>query len=172
MSEAPPRKRARTSSAVETAQQPPTLGAPRFRPPSAAFATKGNVQVTRTVTTIADLRNSVESLVDALDSRRGCLFQSSYEYPGRYARWTMGFVDPPLALETWGRRFRLTALNGRGEVLLEALAACVAAVDAVATVVRERTFIEGTVVDGSAAAAAQDGAGENGEGGGGGGGGG
>ena len=60
-------------------------------------------------------------LIDRLDQERGCVFQSSYEFPGRYARWTMGFVNPPLALEGWGRRFAITALNQRGSALLSAI---------------------------------------------------
>lgn len=34
------------------------------------------------------------------------LLSSSYEYPGRYSEWTLGFVDPPLCVETWARRLR------------------------------------------------------------------
>ena len=42
-------------------------------------------------------------------TRRGVLFSSSFEFPGRYTRWDMGFVDPPLVLTARGR-----ALHGRG----------------------------------------------------------
>ena len=57
-------------------------------------------------------------LVDSLDSRRGVLLSSDFEYPGRYTRWDMGFCDPPLVLEARAREFRLEALNERGAVLL------------------------------------------------------
>ena len=39
-----------------------------------------------------DPKAELEALVDTLDTNRGCLFESSYEFPGRYARWTMGFA--------------------------------------------------------------------------------
>ena len=39
--------------------------------------------------------SAIEPVIDALDERRGVLLASSYEYPGRYTRWDMGFVDPP-----------------------------------------------------------------------------
>ena len=55
----------------------------------------------------------VEGVVDALDSRRGVLLTSSYEFPGRYARWTLGFVDPPLEVTGKGREFKVRALNER-----------------------------------------------------------
>ena len=57
------------------------------------------------------VRHAIEPILDALDARRGALLASSYEYPGRYTRWDMGFVDPPLALTARGRRFRAEALN-------------------------------------------------------------
>jgi anthranilate synthase len=43
---------------------------------------------------------------------------SSYEYPGRYTRWTVGFVAPALQIEGRGFDFKITALNDRGLVLL------------------------------------------------------
>jgi anthranilate synthase len=49
------------------------------------------------------------------------LLASSYEYPGRYTRWDMGFCDPPLVLEARGRRCEARALNARGARLLPAL---------------------------------------------------
>ena len=44
------------------------------------------------------VKNAIEPVIDALDGHRGALLASSYEYPGRYTRWDMGFVDPPLVL--------------------------------------------------------------------------
>jgi anthranilate synthase len=43
---------------------------------------------------------------------------SSYEYPGRYTRWTVGFAAPALQIEGRGFDFKIMALNGRGLVLL------------------------------------------------------
>lgn len=60
----------------------------------------------------------IEDLIDRLDAARGVLLSSSYEYPGRYTRWDMGFVDPPLALTSSGQDVRIEALNDRGVVLL------------------------------------------------------
>ena len=61
---------------------------------------------------------AIEDLVDRLDSARGVLLSSSYEYPGRYTRWDMGFVDPPVAVTSQGDIVTAEALNPRGEVLL------------------------------------------------------
>ncbi len=85
-----------------------------------AFVTKGGVRITRTVVTIPVV-GAIEPVIEALDSRRGVVLASSYEYPGRYTRWDMGFVDPPLELLGYGRRFVVRALNERGSVLLPQL---------------------------------------------------
>ena len=98
-----------------------TLGAPRQHAPSGRYVTKGGVAVDCTMEKLDDPQQALEELIDRLDQERGCVFQSSYEFPGRYARWTMGFVNPPLALEGWGRRFAITALNQRGTALLPAI---------------------------------------------------
>src|SRR5262245_61477106 len=84
------------------------------------YETAGGVRVTRRVASLP-FATALDEILDALDRRRGALFGSSYEYPGRYKRWSLGFIDPPLALTSRGDQFRLAALNARGRVLLAAL---------------------------------------------------
>ncbi len=64
----------------------------------------------------------MEAILSHIDSHRGGLFTSSYEYPGRYKRWSIGFINPPLELATRENSFTLTAHNQRGMVLLPYLA--------------------------------------------------
>jgi len=84
------------------------------------YETKGGVTVRRVVERIP-VDGAIEPVLDALDSRRGVVFASSYEYPGRYTRWDMGFVDPPVELSASGRDYAVRALNDRGLVLLDAI---------------------------------------------------
>jgi anthranilate synthase len=93
----------------------------RERSGSASFVTRGGVAVERTLEEVDGL-SELEAMIDRLDTRRGALLASSYEYPGRYTRWDMGFADPPLVLEARGRALRALALNERGAVLLPAIA--------------------------------------------------
>ena len=72
------------------------------------------------VGTVAHASRDVEALISALDEHRGVLLSSSYEFPGRYARWTLGFVDPPIEIAGTGNRFTIRALNERGQALLPA----------------------------------------------------
>ena len=90
---------------------------------TASYVTGGGIGVRR------EIRDGVyqpadNALAQALDHRRGVLFSSSFEFPGRYTRWDMGFVDPPLCLIARGRHFSIDALNRRGRVLLPAIADC------------------------------------------------
>ncbi len=65
-----------------------------------------------------EYHEAIEPLIDKLDSHRGALFASSFEYPGRYTCWDIGFYNPPLELACIGTSIYFNALNKRGEVLL------------------------------------------------------
>src|ERR1043166_9379435 len=95
-----------------------------------SYLTRGGVRVHRTVDAVP-VANAIEPIIDALDSHRGVLLASSYEFPGRYTRWDMGFEDPPIVLVTRGRNVRVDALNDRGRVLLPAIERTLRALDAV-----------------------------------------
>ena len=94
------------------------------------YRTQGGIVVHRCTEELIP-EGAVEPIIDALDARRGALFTSSYEYPGRYTRWDMGFVDPPLEIVSRQRDFRITALNARGTILLPMLAAALEGLDAI-----------------------------------------
>jgi anthranilate synthase len=70
-------------------------------------------------------KGAIEAYVDGLNQRRGAVFSSNYEYPGRYTRWDTAIIDPPVVISSRGRAMRIEALNGRGEVMLPALAAVI-----------------------------------------------
>jgi anthranilate synthase len=89
--------------------------------PSQTYRTKLGIQVHRTVEEIP-VDGAIKPLIPALDQSRGVLLTSSYEYPGRYTRWDIGFINPPLSLESRGRNFHISALNGRGCFLLPIIA--------------------------------------------------
>ncbi len=83
------------------------------------YTTEGGVTVARhRVPT--PYEGAIDGFIEALDTRRGAVFSSNYEYPGRYTRWDTAIVDPPIAISTRGRDVRIEALNARGEALLPA----------------------------------------------------
>lgn len=85
-----------------------------------AYTTHGGVNVSRVVTEV-EIDAALEDILFHLDSKRGGLLKSSYEYPGRYKRWAIGFVNPPLEIATRDKGFTITALNERGKTLLPML---------------------------------------------------
>lgn len=100
-------------------------------PSADSYRSRGDILVYRLVEEIP-VPGAIEPVVEALNSHRGVLLASSYEYPGRYTRWDMGFADPPIALVTCGQDFRLSALNERGRVLLPAITEAVRSLSVVA----------------------------------------
>jgi anthranilate synthase len=82
-----------------------------------SYVCKGGMRVR--AKTIASCEEEKESLIDALDRDLGAYFCSSFEYPGRYTRWDMGFKDPPIKIRTWGRDFTIEALRQKGTILIE-----------------------------------------------------
>ncbi|HEU0216568.1 MAG TPA: anthranilate synthase component I [Stellaceae bacterium] len=96
----------------------------------ASYVTSGGIRVARRVES-RGYAPADNALADALDTRRGVLFSSSFEFPGRYSRWDMGFIDPPLVFTARGRWFSVEALNRRGRVLLPAVADALGGVPAV-----------------------------------------
>jgi len=117
------------STAQKAVDQDLSLGAPRGRPSGGHFLTKGGVQVTANVTPLEFSKSlnpgtselAIENLIAQLDSHRGVLLTSSYEFPGRYARWSLGFVDPPLEISGKADKCTIRALNERGRVMLPAI---------------------------------------------------
>ncbi|AZO51306.1 MAG: anthranilate synthase [Mesorhizobium sp.] len=85
------------------------------------FVTAGGVAITRDRQE-QPYEGAIDAYVDGLNSRRGAVFSSNYEYPGRYTRWDTAIIDPPLVISARGRAMRIEALNGRGEVLLPVIA--------------------------------------------------
>ncbi len=56
------------------------------------FVTAGGIEVTRTVAPFEP--GALAEITSQIDTRRGGTFSSGMEYPGRYSRWHIGYVDP------------------------------------------------------------------------------
>ena len=81
------------------------------------YRTRGGITVHRRVEATNGF-DQLEQMTDMLDTRRGAIFKSSYEYPGRYNRWSLGFVNPPVEISCNARAFKIRSLNQRGAALL------------------------------------------------------
>jgi len=85
------------------------------------FETDGGIAITRS-SRPSDYEAGTSQWIDRLDAERGAVLSSSYEYPGRYTRWDMALVNPPLVMEAADRAVEIRALNDRGRILIPAIA--------------------------------------------------
>src|SRR5437870_5800064 len=108
------------------------------------YRTRGGIAVRRE-TTAVPVAGAIDPVLAALDQHRGVLLASSYEYPGRYTRWDIGSVAPPLQLVARERDFAIDALNDRGRVLLPAVATRLAHLDGLAGLDAAADRVSGTI---------------------------
>jgi anthranilate synthase len=84
------------------------------------YTTPHGISVTRTLAKTS-YRKGLTHVLRRLDSVRGAYLSSGYEYPGRYARWDIAAVSPPLEIVAYDRRIDFCPLNLRGEMLAQIL---------------------------------------------------
>jgi anthranilate synthase len=84
------------------------------------FTTPSGIEVTRSISKVP-YKKGLRGLLEQLDTHRGFYLSSGYEYPGRYSRWDIASVCPPLEIVSVGRRVEFRPLNARGQMLLEIL---------------------------------------------------
>jgi anthranilate synthase len=83
--------------------------------------TAGGVRVTRIAEPFGE--QVLDTICAQVEHVRGGVLSSGMEYPGRYSRWHLAYVNPCAELVTHGRTVTIRALNARGEVLLPVLGA-------------------------------------------------
>jgi anthranilate synthase len=84
------------------------------------YTSPHGIAVTRAVSK-TNYRKGLRSLLSELDRHRGVYLSSGYEYPGRYSRWDIVSVRPPLEIVSYDRRVEFRPLNTRGEIICQLL---------------------------------------------------
>jgi anthranilate synthase len=84
------------------------------------YTSPHGIAVTRAVSKTS-YRKGLRSLLSELDRHRGVYLSSGYEYPGRYSRWDIVSVRPPLEIVSYDRRVEFRPLNTRGEIICQLL---------------------------------------------------
>jgi anthranilate synthase len=85
------------------------------------YVTQGGVTISRSRHSVA-YEGAMEPYIRGLDTRRGAVFSSNYEYPGRYTRWDTATIDPPLTLTSKGRDVIMEGIGPRGQALIGMIA--------------------------------------------------
>lgn len=89
------------------------------------YQTPHGIRISRTATNLP-FRKGLTSYLRELDRFRGLYLSSGYEYPGRYSRWDIVSVRPPLELLGFQRELTFRPLNQRGVVINRLLAGVLA----------------------------------------------
>jgi anthranilate synthase len=89
--------------------------------PQLRYTTPHGITVTRTSSQVPYQRG-LKHVLKQLDTTRGAYLSSGYEYPGRYSRWDMATVAPPIEIICRGRKLTISSLNERGKVIVALLA--------------------------------------------------
>jgi anthranilate synthase len=87
---------------------------------SKTLATAGGVTITRAAEPFDPAE--LTRIAATVDRRRGGVLSSGMEYPGRYSRWNLAYVNPLVEITTHGRYVTARALNERGRVVLPVIA--------------------------------------------------
>ena len=85
------------------------------------YQTPHGIRVSR-VTTKLPFAKGLDRFRRDLDRHRGIYLSSGYEYPGRYSRWDIVAVRPPLELVSFQREVTFRPLNERGAAINRMLA--------------------------------------------------
>src|ERR1700722_17159942 len=85
------------------------------------YQTPHGINVSR-VTSKLPFRKGFGAFLRQLDEYRGIYLSSGYEYPGRYSRWDIVSIMPPLELVSFQRDVTFRPLNDRGVAINRMLA--------------------------------------------------
>ncbi len=84
------------------------------------YTTPHGIVISRTVSR-PSFRKGLKHLMRELDHHRGIYLSSGYEYPGRYSRWDIASLCPPLEIVSFDRRVEFRPLNQRGRIIAQLL---------------------------------------------------
>jgi len=91
-------------------------------------------------------REALNDAFDAIDHNQGALFCSGYDYSGRYSRWDIGFICPPVEIIGRHRKFEINALNERGKRILPMISQAIQGQDYIETLDVGPSAITGELV--------------------------
>ncbi|WP_061214194.1 anthranilate synthase component I [Syntrophomonas wolfei] len=111
---------------------------------SLRYSSEGGVDIERRVRSI-ELNEATEPIIQQIDRQKGALFSSSYDYPGRYSQWDIGFLNPCLELRAQGRDFCIEALKSSGLKLLFGLYAELRGREEFTALLLKQNKIEGNI---------------------------
>jgi anthranilate synthase len=111
---------------------------------SKRFTTKGSIAVESTQEH-CPLESALQPVYDAIDSKKGGIFSSGFDFPGRHSRWDIGFINPALEFSASKKSFALRGLNTQGKALLGLFAPQIKAHEHIKELNEQPGCISGTI---------------------------
>ncbi|MCY6355927.1 anthranilate synthase component I [Clostridium sp. ZS2-4] len=108
------------------------------------YITKGNIEVTRTIEDSRGI-DIIDEVAKQLTNKKGGVFASNYDYPGRYSRWEIAFVNPCLELRCFQRKFIIQALNSRGDIIIDDIVKVITKLEGVNILEKNEAYIIGEI---------------------------
>jgi anthranilate synthase len=84
------------------------------------YTSPHGISISRAVSKVG-YRKGLRHVLRELDQHRGIYLSSGYEFPGRYSRWDIASVCPPLEIVSYDRRVEFRPLNTRGQIICQML---------------------------------------------------
>ncbi|MEN6351549.1 MAG: anthranilate synthase component I [Syntrophomonas sp.] len=115
---------------------------------SSSYTSLEGIRINRIVEPL-DVAGATDNIMKHIDYRKGALFSSSYDYPGRYTQWDIGFIDPCLEIRARERNFQIEALNKNGLNILPDIKNKLASLPELAELKSSHNKITGSINPGS-----------------------
>lgn len=116
-----------------------------FEPSEKTYHTPYHMHIRRQVKSL-NPDDATQQILTNIDHYKGALFSSSFEYTGRYTRWDVGFINPPIELRSAQQTFQVNALNQRGEVLLDVIYPHLASMQIFSHIKKRKDQISGVIL--------------------------
>lgn len=110
------------------------------------FKTKGGIEIDCSRVEVS-IDTALDEVYRAIDTRKGAIFSSGFDYPGRHSRWDIGFIDPAIEISSSGRSFTISALNDRGAAILPLVSSSLKANMQLKDIVETTSVVSGAITE-------------------------
>ena len=83
------------------------------------YITNSGIKIIRSSEEIIYTDNFNEELIHNLNNNKGMVLISNYTLSEKYSKWDIGFLNPPIVIQSKGLDFSIKSLNVRGNIILE-----------------------------------------------------
>ena len=90
--------------------------------------------------------DGISNIINSLDRSLGVILASNFEYPGKYTRFDIGFINPPLQFVANLKSFRFITLNERGKIILSMITPVITTLENITCTKINDDLLEGKIL--------------------------